>query len=264
MLVKAKGPNMSISTACATASHALGEAANIIQAGDADVMIAGGSEAAITELGVAGFCSMKALSTRNDQPEKASRPFDIDRDGFIMGEGAGVMILENYEHAKKRNAKIYCELKGYAATADAYHITAPSPDGEGAIRAMKGALENAKLNPEDIDYINAHGTSTQLNDPMETAAIKKVFGDAAYKIPVSSTKSMIGHLLGASGSVELTACCCAIKDNVIHPTVNHEKPDPECDLDYVPKIAREAKVKNALSNSLGFGGHNATIIVSKI
>jgi 3-oxoacyl-[acyl-carrier-protein] synthase II len=264
MLLKVKGPNLSISTACATASHALGEAAHIIKEGDAEVMIAGGSEAAITELGVAGFCSMKALSTRNDEPERASRPFDKDRDGFVIGEGAGVMILESYEHAKKRGARIYCELRGYGATGDAYHLTAPSPDGEGAIRSMQAALNDARLNPEEIDYINAHGTSTPLNDKMETAAIKVVFGKNAYNIPVSSTKSMIGHLLGASGCVELAACCCSIQENIIHPTVNHEVPGPECDLDYVPGTSREANVRNALSNSLGFGGHNATLIVSRI
>ena len=264
ILLNAKGPNLSISTACATASHALGEATYIIKEGDADVMIAGGTEAAITELGVAGFCSMKALSTRNDQPEKASRPFDKERDGFVIGEGAGVMIVESYEHARKRGANIYCELKGYGATGDAYHITAPAPNGEGAVRSMQAALDNAGLNPEDIDYINAHGTSTQLNDKTETAAIKTVFGKNAYKIPISSTKSMIGHLLGAAGCVELAACCCSIQEKIIHPTINYEIPDPECDLDYVPNTAREVKVKNALSNSLGFGGHNATLIISKI
>ncbi len=264
MLLKVTGPNLSISTACATASHSLGEAAHIIKDGDADVMIAGGSEAAIIDLGVAGFCSMKALSTRNDEPERASRPFDKDRDGFVIGEGAGVMVLETYEHAKQRGARIYCELKGYGATGDAYHLTAPRPDGEGAIRAMQAALDDAGLNPEDIDYINAHGTSTLLNDKMETAAIKEVFGNSAYKIPISSTKSMIGHLLGASGCVELAACCCSLQENIVHPTANHEVPGPECDLDYVPRAAREVKVRNALSNSLGFGGHNATLIISKV
>ena len=264
MLLNVKGPNLSISTACATASHALGEAAHIIKDGDADVMIAGGSEAAITELGVAGFCSMKALSTRNDEPERASRPFDKDRDGFVIGEGAGVMILESYQHAANRGARIYSELKGYGATGDAYHLTAPSPGGEGAIRSMQAALNDARLNPEEIDYINAHGTSTPLNDKMETAAIKVVFGKSAYKIPISSTKSMIGHLLGASGCVELAACCCSIREKVIHPTINHEVPGPECDLDYVPKTSRDVEVRNALSNSLGFGGHNATLIVSRI
>lgn len=264
MLLKVTGPNLSISTACATASHSLGEAAHIIKDGDADVMIAGGSEAAIIDLGVAGFCSMRALSTRNDEPERASRPFDKDRDGFVIGEGAGVMVLETYEHAKQRGARIYCELKGYGATGDAYHLTAPRPDGEGAIRAMQAALDDAGLNPEDIDYINAHGTSTLLNDKMETAAIKEVFGNSAYKIPISSTKSMIGHLLGASGCVELAACCCSLQENIVHPTANHEVPGPECDLDYVPRAAREVKVRNALSNSLGFGGHNATLIISKV
>jgi 3-oxoacyl-[acyl-carrier-protein] synthase II len=264
ILLNIKGPNLSISTACATASHALGEAAHIIKEGDADVMIAGGSEAAITVLGVAGFCSMKALSTRNEEPEKASRPFDKERDGFVIGEGAGVMVLESYEHARKRGARMYCELRGYGATGDAYHLTAPAPDGEGAVRAMKASLDDAGLDPSEIDYINAHGTSTPLNDKTETAAIKAVFGDRAYKIPISSTKSMIGHLLGASGCVELVSCCCAIRDGVVHPTINYEVPDPECDLDYVPNEAREADVRHALSNSLGFGGHNATLIVSKI
>ena len=264
MLLKVKGPNLSISTACATASHALGEASHIISAGDADVMIAGGSEAAITELGVAGFCSMKALSTRNDEPQKASRPFDKQRDGFVIGEGAGILVIESYEHASRRGARIYCELRGYGATGDAYHLTAPDPDGIGAAKAMQMALNNAGLNPQDIDYINAHGTSTELNDKVETSAIKTVFGEFAYKIPVSSTKSMIGHLLGAAGGVELAACICSMQDNIVHPTINYEFPDPDCDLDYVPNVAREWKVRHALSNSLGFGGHNATLIVSKL
>jgi 3-oxoacyl-[acyl-carrier-protein] synthase II len=264
ILLKVKGPNLSISTACATASHALGEAAHIIKSGEADVMIAGGSEAAITELGVAGFCSMKALSTRNGEPKRASRPFDKERDGFVMGEGAGVMIVESYEHAVKRGARIYCELSGYGATGDAYHLTAPDPDGAGAIKSMQAAIKSAGLNPDDIDYINAHGTSTELNDKIETAAIKAVFGDRAYKIPVNSTKSMIGHLLGAAGSVELAVCIYSMQDGVLHPTINYEFPDTDCDLDYVPNTAREWRVKHALSNSLGFGGHNATLIVSKI
>jgi len=207
---------------------------------------------------------MKALSTRNDEPQKASRPFDKQRDGFVIGEGAGILVIESYEHASRRGAKIYCELRGYGATGDAYHLTAPDPDGFGAAKAMQMALNNAGLNPEDIDYINAHGTSTELNDKVETAAIKTVFGEFAYKIPVSSTKSMIGHLLGAAGGVELVACICSMQENIVHPTINYEFPDPDCDLDYVPNVAREWKVQHALSNSLGFGGHNATLIVSKL
>lgn len=259
----AKGPNSCIATACATSAHAVGEAARLILHGDADVMISGGAEAAITRLGLGGFCALKALSTRNDDPERASRPFDKDRDGFVMGEGAGIIILEELEHAKKRGAKIYAELAGYGLTGDAYHMTAPAPDAEGATRCMKLALKDAKMKPDEIDYINAHGTSTNLNDKLETFAIKKVFGDHAYRVPISSTKSMMGHLLGAAGSVELIICTLVIQNGVIPPTINYETPDSACDLDYVPNQAREKKVDVALSNSLGFGGHNATLIVKR-
>jgi beta-ketoacyl-acyl-carrier-protein synthase II len=259
----AKGPNSCIATACATSAHAVGEAARLIRHGDADAMIAGGAEAAITNLGLGGFCAMKALSTRNDAPEKASRPFDRERDGFVMGEGAGILILEELEHAKKRGASIYCEVVGYGLTGDAFHMTAPAPDGAGATRCMKIALRDAKLEPSSVSYINAHGTSTSLNDKLETYAIKRVFGSHAKKVPISSTKSMMGHLLGAAGSVELIICALAIKNGIIPPTINYEYPDPECDLDYVPNTAREVKVDVALSNSLGFGGHNASLIVKR-
>ena len=255
------GPNMSIVTACATANNSIGEAWRIIKFGDADAFIAGGAEATITPLGVAGFASMRALSTRNDEPEKASRPFDRDRDGFVMGEGAGIVILEELVHAKARGATIYCELVGYGATADAYHMTAPRPEGEGASRCMQMAMKHAKVAPSEIDYINAHGTSTPLGDICETKAIKAAFGADAYKVPVSSTKSMTGHLLGAAGGIELAACALAIKHGVIPPTINLDNPDPECDLDYVPNTARETKVKVALSNSFGFGGHNSSVVI---
>ena len=264
IVLNAKGPNFSIATACATAAHSIGEAAGIIANAEAEVMVAGGSEAALNQLGFGGFCAMKALSTRNHEPEKASRPFDLERDGFVMGEGAGIVVLEEYEHARKRGADMYCELVGYGATADAYHMTAPSPGGEGGARCMVAALESAGMNPEDIDYINAHGTSTQLNDKLETKAIKAVFGDRARTVPISSTKSMVGHLLGAAGAVEIIASALTIQRNTIHPTINYETPDPECDLDYVPNTAREAKVDTVMSNSLGFGGHNATLIVKRI
>ncbi len=255
------GPNMSIVTACATANNSIGEAWRIIKFGDADAFIAGGAEATVTPLGIAGFSCMRALSLRNDAPEKASRPFDKDRDGFVMGEGAGIVILEELEHAKKRGATIYCELVGYGATADAYHMTAPRPEGEGASRCMQMAMKHAKVTPADVDYINAHGTSTPLGDICETKAIKDAFGAEAYKTPVSSTKSMTGHLLGAAGGVELAACALAMKHGVIPPTINLDNPDPECDLDYVPHNAREAKVKVALSNSFGFGGHNSCVVI---
>lgn len=261
--LKIKGPNSCVATACATGSHAIGDAFRIIQRGEADVMIAGGTESCITSLGIGGFCSMKALSTRNDDPEHASRPFDRDRDGFVMGEGSGVVILEELEHAKKRSSKIYAEVAGYGMTADAYHMTSPSPDGDGAAKAMELALKDARLNPEDISYINAHGTSTQLNDKVETMAIKKAFKDYAKKVTISSTKSMTGHLLGAAGGVEFVVCCLAITNGVIPPTINYTTPDPECDLDYCPNIARRVPVTACLSNSLGFGGHNATLIVKK-
>lgn len=256
----ARGPNTSVVTACASSSHALGEAMRIIQRGEAEVMIAGGSEAAVTPLAVAGFCAMKAMSTRNDEPELASRPFDANRDGFVMGEGAAVLILESLERAQRRGAKIYAQIVGYGATADAYHIVATAPDGEGAARAMKRALADAQLEPGDIDYINAHGTSTQLNDVSETKAIKAVFGEHAGKLAVSSTKSMTGHLLGAAGALEAVATVLAIKEGWLPPTINYQEPDPECDLDYVPNQARQAKVQAALSNSFGFGGHNAVLV----
>ncbi len=257
------GPNFCVVSACASASHGIGTAFRTIQHGDADVMITGGSESPITPLSLAGFSSMRALSSRNQEPEKASRPFDAERDGFVMGEGAGVLVLEELEHAKARGAKIYAELVGYAATADAHHITAPHPEGTGAFLSMKRALDDASLGPEDIDYINAHGTSTPLNDKAETQAIKSIMGKRAYDIAVSSTKSMTGHLLGASGAVELIATVLSVKEDVVHPTRNQEHPDPDCDLDYVPEGSRSMTVRAALSNSFGFGGHNATLVVKK-
>ncbi len=253
------GPNFGIVSACATATHSLGEALRIIQHNEADVMLAGGAEGSICELGVGGFCSMRALSTRNAEPEKASRPFDKNRDGFVMAEGAGVLVLEDLEHAQKRGARIYCELAGYGRTCDAFHITAPDAQGKGAARGMKLAIEDAGLRPDQIDYINAHGTSTDLNDKLETLAIKTTLGDHARKVMISSTKSMHGHLLGAAGAVESAACILAIQKGIVPPTINYETPDPDCDLDYVPNKARQAKVKACLNNSLGFGGHNATI-----
>ena len=260
----AKGPNMAISTACATSSHSIGEAAHIILRGDADAMIAGGAEATVCEMGVAGFCAMKkALSRRNDEPERASRPFDAERDGFVIAEGAGIVILEELEFAKARGATIVGEVIGYGLSADAYHITAPDPEGDGAVRSMQGALDRAGIGPADVDYINAHGTSTPYNDKIETSAIKKVFGDQAFKIPVSSSKSMFGHMLGAAGAVELISCLLAMRNNVIPPTINYENPDPECDLDYVPNTAREQKIDVAMSNSFGFGGHNATLVARR-
>lgn len=258
-----KGPNLGIVTACASATHAIGEAAHIIKRGDADVMLAGGSEAAITAMAVAGFCAARALSTRNDDPAHASRPFDLNRDGFVMGEGAGVMVVEALDHALARGATIYGEVTGFGMSGDAYHITAPAPGGEGAARSMAAALKSAGIRPEDIDYINAHGTSTEDNDKIETEAIKTVFGDYAYKVPISSSKSMTGHLLGAAGAVEGMACLCAIRDGIIPPTINYETPDPECDLDYVPNQARKLDVKVAMSNSFGFGGHNATLVFAR-
>ncbi len=263
MLLGVKGPNLSVVTACATATHALGEAARIIEHGDAEVMIAGGSEAAVTELGYAGFCSMRAMSTRNDEPQRASRPFDKNRDGFVMGEGAGICILESVEHALSRGARIYAEVAGYGITGDAYHMSAPAPDGEGAARAMAAALRDANLRPDQVDYINAHGTATPVGDKCETAAIKTVFGEHARKLAISSTKSMTGHLLGAAGSVETAVCALALRDQIVPPTINYEEPDPDCDLDYVPNKAREMNVNVCLNNSLGFGGHNAAIIIKK-
>jgi 3-oxoacyl-[acyl-carrier-protein] synthase II len=255
-----RGPNMCIVTACATSNNAIGESWRIIKFGDADVFLAGGSEAAVIPIGLAGFGSMKALSTRNDDPAAASRPWDRDRDGFVMGEGAGVMVVEELEHAKKRDAKIYCELVGYGLSADAYHMTAPPVDGGGAARAMQLALEHAGLSAADIDYINAHATSTGLGDVAEARAIKTVLGDRAKKVSISSTKSMTGHLLGGAGAVEMAACALAIRDGVIPPTINLDNPDDECDLDFTAKTAKEHKVRVALNNSFGFGGHNATLV----
>jgi 3-oxoacyl-[acyl-carrier-protein] synthase II len=259
----AKGPNLAVVSACATGTHAVGDAAEIIRRGDADVMVAGGAEAAICVLALGGFCSARALSTRNDDPEHASRPFDAERDGFVMGEGAGVLVLESLEHARRRGARMYAELVGYGLSGDAYHVTQPSPGGEGAVRSMRGALRSAGLAPEDVDYINAHGTSTVPNDRLETAAIKTLFGEHAYKVAISSTKSMTGHLLGAAGAVEAIVCALAIQRGVIPPTTNYTTPDPECDLDYVPNQARNADVRVAMSNSFGFGGHNATVVLQK-
>ncbi len=258
-----KGPNYCVVSACATGNHAIGDALRLIQKGDIDVAIAGGCESAITPLGIAGFAVMRALSTRNHEPQKASRPFDKDRDGFVMGEGAGILVLEEYEHAKARGAKIYAELVGYGATDDAYHITAPCADGEGAYMCMKLALEDAGIRPEDVDYINAHGTSTPLNDKSETLAIKRLFGEHAYRLKISSNKSMIGHLLGAAGAVEAVATVKTIETGIIPPTINLENPDPECDLDYVPNKAIESPVRYALSNSFGFGGTNACLVFKK-
>lgn len=258
----AKGINSCTVTACATGTNSIGDAFKVIQRGDADVMISGGAEAPITRMSVAGFCANKALST-NPDPQTASRPFDLNRDGFVIGEGAGIIVLEELEHALARGAKIYAEIVGYGATGDAHHITAPAPGGEGGVRAMKMAIQDAGLNSEDIDYINAHGTSTDYNDKFETMAVKTVFGDYAYKLPISSTKSMTGHLLGAAGGVEAIFSIMAIKEGMLPPTINIETPDPECDLDYVPGEARKQDISVAMSNSLGFGGHNATIVFKK-
>jgi 3-oxoacyl-[acyl-carrier-protein] synthase II len=255
-----KGPNSAVATACATGTHSIGDSFKLIQNGIADVMICGGSEAVITPLGITGFTAMKALSTRNDEPEKASRPFDRDRDGFVMGEGAGVLILEELEFALNRGARIYAELIGYGLNSDAYHITSPDPNGEGAARCMEAALRDADVHPEEVNYINAHGTSTKYGDEVETAAIKKVFGDHAYKLCVSSTKSMIGHLLGASGGVEGAICVLSVFNGIVPPTINLDNPDEECDLDYVPHKARQMDINIAMSNSFGFGGTNACII----
>jgi 3-oxoacyl-[acyl-carrier-protein] synthase II len=256
----AKGPNISIETACAASSHAVGEAFRFVREGISDAMITGGSEAVITPLALGGFCSMRALSTRNDEPEKASRPFDMDRDGFVMGEGAGMLILEEMESALERGVDIYAEVVGYGLSGDAYHVSAPEPEGEGAIGCIKGAIEYAGMEPEDIDYINAHGTSTKLNDLSENKAIKAVFGEHAYKLAVSSTKSMTGHLLGGAGGIESVFTVLAVKHGLIPPTINYETPDPECDLDYVPNEARKAKIRAAMSNSFGFGGTNASLV----
>ena len=263
MYYKLRGPNFATCSACATSNHALGEAWRTIKMGDAQVIFAGGAEATIVPVGIGGFCAMKALSTRNDDPRHASRPFDKERDGFVMGEGAGVLVLEELEHAKKRDARIYCEVVGYGNTADANHVTAPSPEGEGAARCMKMALRNASLNPEDITYINAHGTSTPQGDIAETQAIKTVFGAHAWKLAVSSTKGATGHMLGAAGAVEMIVCTKAIETGIVPPTINYQVPDPECDLDYVPNTARKMEVNAVLNNSFGFGGHNASILAKK-
>ncbi|MCD6156630.1 MAG: beta-ketoacyl-ACP synthase II [Candidatus Atribacteria bacterium] len=258
-----KGPNSCVSTACEASTHALGEALRIIQLGEADWMLAVGAEASITPISLAGFCAMKALSVRNDEPEKASRPFDRDRDGFVMAEGAAAILLEAEEVARKRGARIYAELKGYASTCDAYHITAPDPEGSGAARAMLLAMRDAGIGPEEVDYINAHGTSTPLNDRMESLAIKRAFGERAYSLKISSIKSMVGHLLGAAGAVEAAATALAIYHGVVPPTINFENPDPECDLDYTPQKSVECSIRNALSNSFGFGGHNGALVFGR-
>jgi 3-oxoacyl-[acyl-carrier-protein] synthase II len=259
----AKGPNSATCTACTTGTHAIGDSFKIIQRGDADLMIAGGSEGCITPLGIGGFCAMRALSTRNDEPERASRPFDKDRDGFVMGEGSGIVILEDLESAIRRNAKIYCEVVGYGMTSDAFHITAPSEDGEGAIRVMQVTLKDAGVQPQEVDYINAHGTSTPFNDKAESSAIKKVFGEHAYKLAVSSTKSMTGHLLGAAGGLEAAIMSLAIQQQIAPPTINLDQPDAECDLDYVPHHSRRMQIRYALSNSFGFGGTNGALLFKK-
>ncbi|MDD3154092.1 MAG: beta-ketoacyl-ACP synthase II [Victivallaceae bacterium] len=260
MRTGAKGPNMGLVTACATGTHSIGEAGWMIRRDDADVMIAGGVEASLVELGVSGFCSMKAMSQRNDDPQHASRPFDKDRDGFVMSEGGGVLILEELEHAKARGAKIYAELVGYGATGDAYHITSPHPEGDGAARAIMMALRHAKLNPEDLDYVNAHGTSTELNDKYETLALKRALGDYAYKVSISSTKGSTGHCLGAAGGIESIICLKALETGIVPPTINYVTPDPECDLDITPNVPKERKIKTALNINLGFGGHNGALI----
>lgn len=258
------GPNTAVATACSTAGHAIGDAFHQIKWDHADVMVAGGAEAAITPMGLGGFVACRALSMRNEDPPRASRPFDKDRDGFVLGEGAGLLILEEYEHAKRRGAKIYCEVLGSGNTADANHITAPHPEGAGASRAMVNAVREAGWNLNEVDYVNAHGTSTELGDKAETLAMKKVFGTHAYKLAISSTKSMLGHLLGASGGVEAIACALMIKQGVLHPTINYDTPDPDCDLDYVPNRPREQRVRRVLSNSFGFGGHNASLALGAV
>jgi 3-oxoacyl-[acyl-carrier-protein] synthase II len=263
MYYKLRGPNMATCSACATATHAIGEAWRTIKMGDAKVMFAGGTEATIVPIGIGGFCAMRAMSTRNDEPKRSSRPFDKDRDGFVMGEGAGVLVLEDLEHAKARGARIYCELVGYGNTADANHMTAPAPEGEGAARCMKMALKNARLNTTDIHYVNAHGTSTPQGDVCETQAIKTVFGDHAKKLAVSSTKGATGHMLGAAGAVEMAVCVKVLQNQILPPTINLDHPDPLCDLDYVPNTAREAKVDAIINNSFGFGGHNACAVAKK-
>jgi 3-oxoacyl-[acyl-carrier-protein] synthase II len=263
ILLGLQGPNLAVVTACATGTHAIGEAFRMIQHGSAKAMLAGGTESCVTPLGIGGFCALRAMSRRNDDPQTASRPFDRERDGFVMGEGAGIVMLEELEHAKARGAKIYGEVVGYALNGDAFHMTAPHPEGEGAARCMAGALKEANLRPEDITYINAHGTSTELNDKIETLAIKRTFGDHAKKLQISSTKSMTGHTLGAAGGIEFVACALSLDRQTLHPTINLKNPDPECDLDYIPNTARKTPVEACLSNSLGFGGHNTSIIVKR-
>lgn len=263
MTTGAKGPNSTAVTACATGTHSIGDSFRLIRGGEADVMICGGAEATISSMGMAGFCALRAMSTRNDEPERASRPFDSERDGFVMGEGSGILVLESLDHALKRGARIYAEVIGYGMSADAHHMTDPAPGGEGAARCMNAALKSAGLEPKDVDYINAHGTSTGVGDKAETAAVKSVFGEYAHSVPVSSTKSMTGHLLGAAGGVEAVILALTLTNGMIPPTINLENPDPECDLDYVPNKARQADVRVAMSNSFGFGGHNATIILKK-
>lgn len=259
-----KGPNYSVVSACASAAHSIGDALRLIQRGDADVVISGGAEASVCELGIAGFCALRALSTRNDDPERASRPFDKDRDGFVMGDGAALVVIEELERAKKRGAKIYCEIGGFGMSCDAFHMTAPADTGEGAARAMKNAIKDAGLTADAVNYINAHGTSTPLNDKIETRAIKGALGeDLARKVMISSTKSMTGHLLGAAGGIETAVCALALANQVVPPTINYTTPDPECDLDYVPNTARQAKVDVCLNNSLGFGGHNSCLLLKK-
>jgi 3-oxoacyl-[acyl-carrier-protein] synthase II len=259
-----RGPNFVTASACASSNHALGLAFRAIKNGEADLMVAGGSEATITPLGIAGFCALRAMSTRNDAPTRASRPFDKGRDGFVMGEGAGALILEEYERAKARGARIYAEFKGFGMTADAYHITSPAPEGAGAAKAMRYALQEGGVRPEQVQYVNAHGTSTEINDALETQAIKTVFGDHARKLAISSTKSMTGHLLGGAGAVEAVVTTLSIAEGRVHPTINQEEPDPACDLDYIPNVGRELAVTNAVSNSLGFGGHNAVLLIGKL
>ncbi|MFA6560695.1 MAG: beta-ketoacyl-ACP synthase II [Verrucomicrobiia bacterium] len=258
-----RGPNFATVSACATSNHAIGESSRSIRFGDADIMVAGGTEATILPTGIGGFAAMKAMSTRNNDPKHASRPFDKDRDGFVMGEGSAVVVLEELEHAKKRGARIYCEVVGYGQTADAHHITSPAPGGAGAARCMTHALNNAGLRPDQISYINAHGTSTEMNDKFETAAIKTVFGEHARKVAISSTKSMTGHMLGAAGAIEMIACALAITHGIVPPTINYQTPDPECDLNYTPNTAREMKVDAILNNALGFGGHNCSLVAKR-
>jgi 3-oxoacyl-[acyl-carrier-protein] synthase II len=259
----ARGPNAAPCTACSAGSHAIGDSFRIVERGDAEVMIAGGSEAAITPMAVGGFDALKALSTRNDDPARASRPFDRERDGFVLGEGAGILVLEELEHARRRESRIYAEVVGYGMSGDAHHITAPPPNGDGAVRAMKQTLQGAGVTPDQVDYVNAHGTSTPPNDRTETAALRAVFGEHAYRLAVSSTKSMIGHLLGAAGAVEAGVVALSLRDQTIHPTINQEFPDPDCDLDYVPNVSRKAEIRYALSNSFGFGGTNACLLLKR-